>query len=119
MTFTDIQERVAKTAAFTGAGIDVAAITEDWTIKLQVEALTAAKGARFQFEDTVNDWTASLVGPVFNLKGAVAAEYDKVKSWKKQDFPSLRIGTGSGQLRLKLAALDGSASVTYHAWLEY
>lgn len=119
MTLTEIQARVSKTTAFTGAGLDVSGITGDWTIKLQVESLTAAKQARFVFEDTVNDYTASLAGPSFSMKGSLGASYDKVKSFKKQDFPSLRLGTASAQLRLKLAELDGSATVVYRSWLEY
>lgn len=119
MTLTEVQARVSKTAAFTGSGIDISGITGDWTIKLQVESLTSAKNARFSFEDTVNDYTASLTGPTVSFKGALAVSYDKVKSFKKQDFPSLRLGTGSAQLRLKLAELDGSATCVFRAWLEY
>lgn len=119
MTLTEVQARVSKTTAFTGTGIDVSAITGDWTLKIQVESLTSAKKARFAFEDTVNDYTASLAGPTFNFLGTLASSYDKVKSFKKQDFPSLRLGTASAQLRLKLSEIDGSATCVYRAWLEY
>lgn len=119
MTLTDVQARVSKTAAFTGAGIDISGITGDWTIKLQVESLTSAKNCRFAIEDTITDYTASLTGPTCSFKGALAASYDKVKSFKKQDFPSLRMGTASAQLRVKLAELDSSATAVYHVWVEY
>jgi hypothetical protein len=119
MTLTELQARVSKTAAFTGAGVNVSGITGDWTIKLQVESLTAAKKARFVFEDTVDDYTASLAGPAFSLSGQLSASSDKVKSFKKADFPSLRLGAGSAQLRLKLSEIDGSATCVYRAWLEY
>lgn len=119
MTLTDVQARISKTAAFTGSGIDVSGITGDWTLKLQVESLTAAKQVRIGFEDTVNDYTGAIMGPVFSMKGALAKEYDKVKSFKKQDFPSLRLGTASAQLRCKVLELDSGATVVYHAWLEY
>lgn len=119
MTLTELQSRVSKTAAFTGSGIDISGITGDWTIKVQVEALTANKQCRLSFEDTVNDYTASLAGPTISFRGALDSAADKVKSFKKQDFPSLRLGTASAQLRLKLAELDSAAAVTYRAWLEY
>lgn len=119
MTLTELQARVSKTAAFTGSGIDVSGITGDWTLKIQVESLTAAKNCRFAFEDTVNDYTASLTGPTVSFKGALASSFDKVKSFKKADFPSLRLGTASAQLRLKLAELDASATSVFRAWLEY
>ncbi len=118
MTLTDIQARVSKTSTFNGAGIDVSGFTGDWTLKIQIESLTQAKKARFVFEDTVNDYTASIAGPAFSFLGSLAASYDKVKSIKKADFPSLRMGTASAQLRLKLAEIDGSATVVYKAWIE-
>lgn len=119
MTLTEVQARVSKTAAFTGTGIDVSGITGDWTIKLQIESLTSAKMCRITLEDTVNDYTASLAGPTVSFKGALASSYDKVKSFKKQDFPSLRLGTASAQLRVKLAEIDSSATAVFRAWLEY
>ena len=136
MTLTELQARVSKTAAFTGSGIDVSGIAGDWTLKLQVEALTDSTAVnapvvRFGFEDTVTDYTASIVGPTISFKGTLAKSADKVKSFKKQDFPSLRLGVGSGQLRLKLLELSAYASgaavptttttgtCTYRAWVEY
>ena len=119
MTLTEIQARVSKTAAFTGTGIDVSGITGDWTVKLQIESLTAAKQARFAFEDTVNDYTASLAGPTFSFKGSLTSSADKVKSFKKADFPSLRLGTASAQLRLKCSEMDSACTGVWRAWLEY
>lgn len=136
MTLTEIQARVTKTAAFTGTGLDVSGITGDWTLKVQVEALADSTAinvpvVRFGFEDTVTDYTASLTGPTISFKGTLAKSFDKVKSFKKQDFPSLRAGVTSSQLRLKLLELSAYASgaatptttttgsCTYRAWIEY
>ncbi len=124
MTLKEVQARVTKTAAFAGSGLDVSGITGDWTLKLQVEALSDAVAAttpavRFDFEDTVNDFTASLIGPAISFKGTLANSFDKVKSFKKQDFPSLRLGVGSAQLLLRLGEIESGGSVTYRAWLEY
>jgi len=119
MTMTEVQARTTQTAAYTGASVDVSGITQDWTLKLQVEALTAADNARFVFEDTINDWTASVAGPTCDVYGLLTKENDKVYSWKKADFPSLRLGTVSAGLRLKLGYANTTMSVTYRAWLEY
>lgn len=121
MTLTEVQSRVTKTASFTGSGLDISGISQDWTLKLQVESMAYASGTpqcRFAFEDTVNDYTASLAGPTVSFKGALSASADKVKSFKKQDFPDLRLGTSSAQLRLKLASFTGD-NITYRAWVEY
>ena len=122
MTFLEIQSQITKTAAFTGSGVDISGITGDWTLKLNMSNLADSSTTpivRFAFEDTVNDYTASLAGPTVSFKGAIAKSYDKVKSFKKQDFPDLRLGTGSAQLRLKLSNIESGGSCTYRAWLEY
>lgn len=118
MTLTDVQATVTKTAAFTGTGIDVSGFTGDWTLKIQVQALTANKNVRFGFVDTVNDFTASVTGPTFSFTGQLAASYDRVKSFKKQAFPDLRLGTASAKLRLDVSRMDSAASVSYKAWIE-
>lgn len=118
MTLTDIQAQVTKTAAFDGASLDISGVTGDWTIKLQVSALTAAKKARFIFQDSVDAFSANIGGPAVSVKGAISEDADKVYSFKKQDFPSLRFGTASAVLRLALAEIDSAASVEYRSWLE-
>ena len=124
MTLTEVQARATKTAAFTGSGIDVSGITGDWTLKLQVEALADSTAVnvpavRFGFEDTVTDYTASIVGPTISFKGTLAKSYDKVKSFKKQDFPDLRVGIANAHLALSVTDIESGGSVTYRAWLEF
>lgn len=119
MTFTEIQAAVSKTAAFSGTAISVSGITGDWTLKIQVESMTAEKTARLGFEDTVNDWTASVVGPTYSFLGAIAASYDKVYSIKKKDFPNLRLGTSDAQLRCSVLSVGSGGTVKYRAWVEY
>ncbi len=117
MTHTEIQAYVTKTAAFVGSTVDISGITGDWTLKLQVGALSAGIDARFVFEDSVNDFTASLAGPAFNFLGELDLAQDRVKSIKKQDFHGLRLGTVSAVLHLNLSKM-GVGSVSYHAWIE-
>ncbi len=118
MTFTDIQANVTKTAAFTGTGVDVSALALDWTLKIQVSALTAGVTARFEFDDTVNSFTTTTAGPVTEILGGVAASYDHVRSFKRNQFPGLAVGISGATLRLKLSQMSAAGSVTYHAWIE-
>jgi hypothetical protein len=104
--------------------LDISGISGDWTIKVQVEALSDSVTSnipmvRLGFEDTVTDYTASLAGPTIAFKGTLTKSADKVKSFKKQDFPDLRFGTAGAQLRLKVLNLESTGSVTYRAWIEF
>lgn len=122
MTFTQVQAQITKTAAFVGSGVDVSGLTGDWTLKINVSAMsdsaTNTPLIRLLFEDTVNSFTAALAGPVVSFKGALFPASDKVHSFKKQDFPDLRLGTASAQLRLSLSNILSTGSITYRAWIE-
>jgi hypothetical protein len=128
MTFTTIQSQVTRTGAAAGSFVDVSGIVDgsgsprDWTLKINVSALSDSAGntpsVRFAFEDSVNAGSAYLAGPTFSFAGTVVAASDKVKSFKKADFPDLRIGVANALLRLRLSNLEVTGSVTYQAWLE-
>jgi hypothetical protein len=121
MTLTQIDSQT-QTAPYTGVGIDTSGITGDWTLKLNVSQLSDSGSAvplvRFVFEDSINGFTASLSGPAVSFKGALVSSADKVKSFKKQDFPDLRLGVAGATLRLKLSNIEAGGSCTYRAWLE-
>jgi hypothetical protein len=126
MTLTEIQSQVTKTAAFGGVWLDTSGVkygdgsVADWTLKINVSALADGNSARFQFDDSVNGGTANIAGPTFSIKGKIEASYDKVRSFKKQDFPDLRLGQATSAIRLQLTDIQGtSPSVTYRAWIEY
>lgn len=122
MTILPIQALVTKTGTFTGTGVDVSGITGDWTLKIQVATQSATSPTvaqtRFQFTDSVNSFTASLAGPTFSFRGKVSNDADIVRSFKKADFPDLRLGTANALLRLDLVALTGD-STSYSGWVEY
>lgn len=123
MTLTAVQAITTQTGAFAGTPIDISGITGNWTLKLQVAALSDSGSAtpvcRFAFEDSVNSFTASLAGPTVSFQGALTNVADRVTSFKQQDFPDLRTGVSGALLRLHLTNLENTGSVTYHAWLEY
>jgi hypothetical protein len=111
-----------QTAAVNGSGVAISGITGDWTLKLQIASISdtaTTPSVRFQFTDTVNNFTASLAGPTFSVQGALSNSADIVYSWKKKDFPDLRFGVASAQIRLDLTNIDATATTSYHAWAEY
>lgn len=122
MTFTQVQAQTTKTAAFSGSGVDISGITGDWTLKINVSSMsdssTNTPQVRLVFEDSVNQYTAYLGGPAVSFKGALFPASDKVHSFKKQDFPDLRLGVTSALLRLTLSNIEATGSVTYRAWIE-
>jgi hypothetical protein len=119
MTITSLQALVSKSATFAGSGVDVSGITGDWTLKIQVASLTAGKNVRFQFTDSADNFSSDKVaGPTSSFAGEITASADHVRSWKKQDFPHLRMGVASAKLRLEVSGIDSAATVSYSAWIE-
>lgn len=120
-----IQVKVTKTAAFESADFDISGITNShWTLKLRVTAMSAASGtpkARFAFVDSVDNFTAELPGPTVHVEGPIDSTNPITRSFQWNQFPSLRFGTASAEIRLNLVELTATStpSVTYEAWLEY
>lgn len=119
-TITTLQAKVTKTAAFDGADVDISGIDPtktNWTVHLRIIALVGR--ARFHFHDSVDNFTASLPGPTFNVVGDVTARTPISYTFNQTMFPMLRFGVTSAEIRVQLAELTGAnASVTYESWLE-
>lgn len=120
------QSRVTKTAAFTGAAIDVSMITGDFTVFLRVVQLLGSGTVRFRFGDSLDSFVAdNMPGPTYSMRGNINNDVSTggsvTKSFLRRDFPSLRMGTAAAKLRLDVAELTGDAtkSVTYEAWIQY
>jgi len=123
LTFADVTTGV-QTVSAAGAvtpttGLDISGIAGDATIKVRVTALTAAKKARIQLEDSVNAFTAVIPVAVADVKGEIVNTREVVYSFRKHMIPSCRFGTGSAVLRVNVTQIDGSASLSLHAWVEY
>jgi hypothetical protein len=116
MARTVIQAAVTKSAPFTpGAGVDISGLSIDSTLWLVVSNSNGAGLIRMHFEDSVNAFTAFLVGPSTSFKGR-AKPYNR--SWRlNRDWPGLRLGTPSAVLRLVLDTI-AAANVTYSAYIE-
>jgi hypothetical protein len=103
-------------------GLDVAAITGDFTIRVNVRKLTAASGtprARVLIEDTVNAFTASIPICTENLEGPITEEIPVAFSWRRYELPSLRAGTASARIRVNIVELSGTTpSLSIDAFLD-
>ena len=121
MTTTVIQAKATKTATFDGSGVDISAITGDWTLVLEILAMNDANYVRFQFTDSEDNFSAdALAGPTASVYGAIATGSAPRKfHWNKYDFPDLRLGTTSAKLRLSITKFAGSSkSVTYQSYIQ-
>jgi hypothetical protein len=117
---TGVQSVTATGAVTPTAGLDVSAITGDYTLFVQVQSQTAAKGFQLQLEETVNAFTASIADMVVSAKGGIAAGYDRVWSKRKYEQPqSGAIGTASGKLRVNVTQIDSGDTIGVRAWIEY
>lgn len=120
-----VQALVTKTGTFTGASVavdnTVVPAGTNWTLCLEVQASGSSDATyRFEFDDSVNAFVASIPGPTFSSPGGIVNKNSKKWSIRKEDFPDLRIGSANAVLRLALTNLQGTTqSVTYQAWLEY
>lgn len=129
MTRIDTEGLLTKTAVYTpigAAGVDISAAayaTQDWTIFIRVTNLSAASGtpgARFVIQDSVNDFVAFESGPCADFRGAVNAAATITKEFRKRDFPLMRFGTASAEVRVALTQIQGTTpTCTYEAWIEF
>lgn len=121
MTITALQAAVTKAAtdvAFNGTSTAVSSFTGDWQIVLLVHSLTAAKKARLVLADSVDAFTGEKAGIVVHLQGEIKTAAPQRFTFKKCDFPELRIGTASAVVRWELISLDTSGSIKFESWLE-
>jgi hypothetical protein len=121
VTIKQVQALTTQTSpGFASTPVDISGITNDWTLCIQIAALSPAGAkATLQFLDSVNSFTASITGPVECVEGQLSASADMVLKTKKYDFPRVRFGVSNALLELLIADLDAGASVTYSSWIEY
>lgn len=113
-------ESATQTGAHQSAGVDVSGLTGDWTLKLQVLSLTAAKHARIVFEESVDNFTTVFPVAEFNFLGPYQDPNGSQVSFKKRDAAGgSKFGVASGKVRLNLIQIDGSATIVYNAGVVY
>lgn len=111
------------------AGIDISAVTGDFTVCVEVIAMTAGKTARIQFEDTTNAFTAATALEVVHVQGQMGQggtsftsnTYNPTtekQTYRKYFVRNNVFGVASAKLRANITAIDSSASLTFNAWIE-
>jgi len=113
---TDPQVLTAAGPAAPATGLNISALTGDYTLEITVQALSAASGdsaARVVLEDTVNAFTAAI--PVVEVAVQGPITMPRTYLFRSDEAPDLRIGTANASLRLNVYELDGtSPSITVH-----
>lgn len=115
------------TAPANGTGVNVSSILDigqDWTLVLEIVALTTGASARIQFTDSTDNFVDDITaGPTVSVEGPVGPTTGVNPSvlrlsWTSAQFPSLRIGVAGAKLRLDLTLLTGeNPSITYQAYV--
>ncbi len=115
---TGVQTVTASGAVTPTAGLDISGITGDWTVKVEVQSLTAAKKSKIQIETSTDstNWTALTI---VDVSGQVTSAADKVYSTRKMSNPSAPFGTSGGVCRANVLSIDSGASLSLRAWVEY
>lgn len=117
MALSDITtglQTVTGTGAVTGS-LDISGITGDYTLKIRVAELPAAEDAELVIEDTVDNFTASVVRGVLNVPGGLQ---ERTFSFLKRDLKTMRAGTASAKVRINVRTKSASGNLKLHAWLE-
>lgn len=96
----------------------ISSFTGDWTLRLRLESLTAAKNVEIAFEDSV-DGITWITRFAKNVKGAVGtgAMLDLI-TLRKYDYPSFRFGTANAVIRVNVMSIDSAATAVVSAWFE-
>jgi len=117
---TELQTPVTKTAAFNGAPLDVSALSGDFTIRMTATKLTVGKTALLQLQEVAAaDFTTPNVAWTVQLHGQIQQQQVfTVRSYQLPNTVARAWGKTNGKFRFCLAAIDGSASINYAAWLE-
>lgn len=109
-------------AVGTPGTLDISALSGDYSIIVEVSALSAASGvpsARVQLEDSVNAFTNVIAVEVFHFLGPITSAAPVRKTITNRDLPALRAGTGSAVLRANVVQLNGTTpSITVTAWVD-
>jgi hypothetical protein len=117
-------------AAAIGSGLDISALTGDYTLFVRIGNLSSATGtpsAIIAIEDTVDNFTGKVQQAVIQVNGQIsgsssasAGQSDKVYSFRKNsELPNMRAGTASAKVRVNVLVLGGGTpSLTVDAWIE-
>lgn len=132
MTLTTLQAPVTRTATLNGTGVDISALTGDFTIIVELTKLSANAGqtpqVQFEIQDSVDAFTNRVTVAAFNTKGSVnystdakvdGKQHGRKWTFRRRDLVGVRAGTPSATLRLALVGISGTgASADYSATIQ-
>jgi len=96
----------------------VSSYTGDWTLRLRLESLTAAKNVEIAIEDSVDGITWITRFAKNGHGSVVTSAMQDFIVLRKYDYPMLRIGTASAVLRLNILAIDAATTAVTTFWIE-
>jgi hypothetical protein len=113
------------TGAYSSGGavsqaFDISSWTADWTIRVRVESLTAAKNVLISVQDSADGFVSDIKTlAVYNVTGSTGASGPYVEfSVRSYQLPSARFGVTNGRLRLAVQSISGSASASLSMFLQ-
>ena len=116
---TGIQTVTSTGAVTSTSGLAISGLSGDFTLAIEVTALTSGKTARIQLEDSTNGFTNSNPLVVWDVTGQVVDGSKSIKkTWRKYELPNNLEGTSSAVLRVNVTVLDTGATLSLHAWIE-
>lgn len=119
-----LQAQATKTATFNGSSVDISGYPSDPdmlpTVTIKVEALTAAKTAIFELQDSADGFNSDIrVLATFHIEGAIPdGRTPRTRDFHSWEMPGTRYGVTSAHMRLALSYIDSGASVTYDAFIQ-
>jgi len=99
---------------------DANSVVNDWTLRVRLSSLTAAKNVLISVQDSADGFASDVrTIAVFSATGAYGNPYP-TQEWtvRAREVPMTRFGITNGRLRIAVQAIDGSASVSISAWIE-
>lgn len=100
---------------------DISALTSPWTLRLRVEALTAATNVLISVQDSVDGFVADIKTlAVYNLTGLVTNTQGAEVERTFRDFtlPSARVGVTNGRVRVLIQSITAGGSVTTSLFIQ-
>ena len=86
-------------------------------VNLCIESLTADKSVVIGLEDTVDNFSASVIRYTFSAKGPILPSAPVVLTASQKDFPLARFGVASAKMRLRILAIDSAATAKVSAFV--
>jgi hypothetical protein len=86
---------------------------QDFTLRLQIDSLTAAKSALVCIQDSADGFVSDIVTlACVNVSGPVQSAAPTAFTWRQYQLPTARMGVLNARLRLYVMSLNVGATVT-------